>query len=182
MPRNNYNFNQIKMVFISLILGLSILSTTAQETNSSRKDRRANRKEKRMEEVKQWITERSFLFEATHAQPSGGGSLSLTHTYGVELKGDTLISYLPFFGVAYQVDFGNRNSPMDFTQPIQRIETEESKDGYLIKLEVKNNMDNLSYTWHISSQGFATLHVTSTSRRAISYTGQIDTYKEEFQP
>jgi hypothetical protein len=158
---------------ISFLLVLSVMCLNAQETAKSRRERRAEQQEKRMDEVKEMIRTKSFVFEATHAMPLGGGSIHLNHTFDVEVNGDTLVSYLPFFGVAYRVDYGSRNSALDFALPVQSYEMEETDNEYLIKIEVKNRMDILNYTFFISNLGYATLNVTSTSRQAISYYGRI---------
>jgi hypothetical protein len=163
-----------KCIIINTLMLSTLLCLQAQEPAKSRRERRAERQEKRMNEVKEMIHGRSFIFEATHAMPLGGGSIHLNHSFDVELNGDTLTSYLPFFGVAYRVEYGSRSAGLDFTQPVQSYEMEEKDDGYLIKLEVKNKMDLLNYTFFISHLGFATLNVTSTNRQAISYYGRIE--------
>ena len=168
-----------RKIMISFLLVLSVLCLKAQEPVKSRRERRAERQEKRIEEVKEMIRAKSFIFEAIHAMPIGGGSIHLNHTFDVEVNKDTLASYLPFFGVAYRVDYGSRNSALDFSQPVQSYEMKNTDDGYLIKIEVKNKMDILNFTFFISKLGYATLNVTSTSRQAISYYGRIDAAGKE---
>ena len=41
------------------------------------------------------------------------------------------------------------------------------------------DMDNISFTFHISGLGYATLNVISTNRQAISYYGRIETIEED---
>ncbi len=166
-------------IIISILLVLFVIPAIAQEPVKSRKERRAERQEKRMEAVKEMINGKSFIFEATHAMPLGGGSIHLNHSYDVEIKGDTLTSYLPFYGVAYRAEYGSLRSALDFVQPVQSYEMEYKNEQYLIKTEVKNKMDLLHYTFFISDLGYATLNVTSTSRQAISYYGRIDARSEE---
>jgi hypothetical protein len=76
--------------------------------------------------------------------------------------------------VAYHVEYGGRNSAFDFSLPIENYEMHEEEKGYRINLEVKNKMDYITYSFHISELGYSTLNVTSTSRQAISYYGRIE--------
>ncbi len=166
----------ISIVFLTLFtLGF----VNAQEPQKSRKERRAERQEKRMEEVQKMLDEKKFKFDATHAMPMGGGSIHLNYSYDVELTGDTVSSYLPFYGVAYRLDYGGRDSGFDFTLPVKNYEYEKEEDGYLIQFEVKKDMDNISFTFHISELGYATLNVISTNRQAISYYGRLETINKD---
>jgi hypothetical protein len=86
---------------------------------------------------------------------------------------------LPFYGVAYHVEYGGRNSAFDFSLPLEKYEMEEDEKGYRISLEVKNKMDYITYSFQISELGYSTLNVTSTNRQAISYYGRIEKPEQE---
>ncbi|SHE47095.1 protein of unknown function [Mariniphaga anaerophila] len=157
--------------FLMLLFSADIM---AQEPAKSRRERREDRQEKRIAEVKNLIENQAFVFVPTHAMPLGGGSIQLSHSFEAEVNADSLISYLPFYGVAYHVEYGGRNSAFDFSLPLKNYEKEKDDDGYLIKMEVKRNMDYITYTLRVSELGYATLNVTSTNRQAISYYGRIE--------
>jgi|SRR5690606_30475884 hypothetical protein len=166
-------------ILITLFIALILPDLSAQEPDRSRKERRAERQEKRKEEVKRMIQDQSFVFIPTHAMPLGGGSIQLSYTFEAEVKGDSVFSYLPFYGVAYHVEYGSRNSPFDFSLPIENYEVEEDDKGYRITLEVKNKMDFITYSLFVSEMGYSTLNATSTNRQAISYYGRIEKPEEE---
>jgi len=170
----------MKRIFLfTLFMTLILPDLFAQEPVKNRKERREQRQEKRMEEVKNLIENKTFVFIPTHAMPLGGGSIQLSYTFEAEVKGDSIFSYLPFYGVAYHVDYGSRNSAFDFSLPIEKYEMEEDGNAYRINLEVKNKMDYITYSMHVSEMGYATLNVTSTNRQAISYYGRIEKPDEE---
>jgi hypothetical protein len=146
----------------------------AQEPAKSRRDRRTERQEQRKNEVKNMILDKSFVFIPTHAMPLGGGSIQLSYTFEAEIKGDSIFSYLPFYGVAYHVEYGGRNSAFNFSLPIENYEMDEDEKGYRINLEVKNKMDYITYSFQVSELGYSTLNVTSTNRQAISYYGRME--------
>lgn len=161
------------IIFTGIFLLAFIITATAQEEQKSRKERREEKQEQKRIEIKNLLENRTFVFEPTHAMPLGGGSIFLSYSFDAEIKGDTLMSYLPFYGVAYRVEYGARNSAFDFTQPIEEFNLEEISNGYRVNLEVKNKMDYLTYNFQISELGYATLNITSTNRQAISFYGQI---------
>ncbi len=165
------------LLFINILLVLFVVSSSAQ-TSKSRKESRTEKQEQKKEDIKNLLENRTFVFTPTHAMPLGGGSIYLNHSFDAEVKGDTLISYLPFFGVAYRVDYGGRDGAFDFTQPLEKFELQEDNKGYRINLEVKNKMDYLTYNFQISELGYATLSITSTNRQAISYYGHIEAPQE----
>jgi hypothetical protein len=167
------------IIFTLLFIFTYSLFASAQQQQKTRKELRAERQEQRMEEVRTVLEEKKFIFRPTHAMPLGGGSIFLSHSFDVEVKDDTLISYLPFYGVAYRTEYGARKSAFDFTQPLENFEIETTSQGYQVNLEVRNKMDYLSYNFHISELGYATLNVTSTNRQAISYYGSIEAPEEK---
>lgn len=170
----------MKRIILTTFLLFSFLTYIgAQEPQKSRKERRAEKQEKRMEEVKNLLKSKEFKFNATHALPMGGGSIYLNYSYDVEVKGDTVSSYLPFYGVAYRLDYGGRNAAFNFTEPAEEYTFEKEDNGYMVEFEIDKGMDNLSYSFHISELGYATLNVISTNRQAISYYGRIDSLEEE---
>lgn len=166
------------MFTVVLLLGF-VITANAQQEELSRKERRELKQEQKREEIKNLLDNRTFVFVPTHAMPLGGGSIYLNHSFDAEVKGDTLMSYLPFYGVAYRVEYGARNSAFDFTQPIEEFDLEKDNNGYRINLDVKNKMDYLSYSFQISELGSATLNITSTNRQAISFYGRIEAPEEE---
>lgn len=167
------------IIFTGIMLLGFIIQATAQEEQQSRRERREAKQEQKRIEIKNLLENRTFVFTPTHALPLGGGSIFLSHSFDAEIKGDTLMSYLPFYGVAYRAEYGARNSAFDFTQPIEEFNLEQDDKGYRVNLDVKNKMDYLTYSFQISDLGYATLNVTSTNRQAISFYGQITAPEEK---
>ena len=163
----------MKKLLIILILLIPLVSVNAQETKS-RKEKRAEKEMQKKEEIKKLIDDRSFIFNASHALPMGGSSINLNYYFNVKIDGDSIQSYLPFYGVAYTAEYGSRNSPLDFGTSIEDYSVEKDKNGYQIQFDVKNGNDYLNYTFRISELGFASLNVTSTNRQSISFTGKIE--------
>ena len=102
------------------------------------------------------------------------GSKNVTSNWSLEVKGDTLVSYLPYIGVAYEASFGS-NSGLNFTAPISNYEDEGFKKGKrMIRLKVKNEDDLLDYQLEVMDNGSTSIDVMSRKREGISYSGQMD--------
>ena len=147
----------MKNIIFTMILLFSFFTVNAQDSGKSRKERKAEKEAKKAEQIKNLLENETFVFNATHVIPMGGGSKYLNYDYDVEVKGDTINSYLPFYGIAYHVDYGSTNLAFDFEKPIEKYKMEKEKNGYLVELKHKNGMDHVNFTFHISELGYTTL-------------------------
>ena len=170
----------MKNIMIVGILLFAFMATQAQDTKKmSRKERKAAREAKLIEETKTALENKDFVFSATQMLPSGARSRSLTSTYDVRVKNDTIICYLPYMGTAHMASYGGNESPMDFTQPIEKYQFEKTKKGYEIKFSVNNKSDRLNFFFQIADNGSSSLSVNSTNRSSISYIGNIEKPEEK---
>ena len=162
---------------LSVLIVLFISGPVSAQENKSRKEIREERQAKRIEEVKKMIQDTSFVFSPSNAQPMTGGTIQLDFYFSARVKGDSIYSYLPFFGVAYHVEYGSRTSPLSFELPLHNYELTVEAEHYNIRFEVKNKNDHIRFNFQISKLGFASLAINSTHRQSISYYGRIE--KEE---
>lgn len=169
----------MKNILIVGLLIIAFVSTNAQETKKkSKKELKAEKKAKQVKETTALLENNAYIFSAKNANPIKGKPIHLDPSYSVKIENDTIVSYLPFYGRAYSVPYGGGGSGMDFTQPIESYSVEKSKKGYMVKLKVKNESDNLNYIFHISENGSTTLNVISVNRQSISYYGNIEKIEE----
>ncbi len=165
----------MKNILIVGILLFAISSLQAQDTKKlTRKEKKAVREAKQIEQTKTVLENKAYVFSATQAIPSGMRSVNLTSSFDARVENDTIFCYLPFYGRAYSAAYGSNQSPMDFTQPIEDYEFEKNKKGYLVKFSVNNKNDRLNFSFQIADTGSASLSVTSTNRQSISYYGNIE--------
>ena len=62
------------------------------------------REEQKAKEMKEMIENGRFTIEVDRALPMGGRTVHLTTPYSLEMRGDSAISYLPYFGRAYSLE------------------------------------------------------------------------------
>ncbi len=121
------------------------------------------------------VNNRSFTIELSYVIPRKLQPRFLTSDYSVRVQGDSITSFLPYFGVAYRADLNNHyRSPLDFEGLITDYNAEwKKKKKMCVKLKTKNNMDHISYSMDIFTNGTVTLDVIPTEREPITFTGRL---------
>jgi len=62
---------------------------------------RAQKKADNQAEVKKMIDNSEYVFRANFALPQGGQNRTLTSTYDMRVKKDSIIAFLPYFGTSH---------------------------------------------------------------------------------
>ena len=155
----------------SLCLLVFLLSVTSCTTLSSVE--RAERDAKVAQAVEKILSERCFTVNVSMMYPRRGKAVNVTSEFSLQVEGDTLVSYLPYYGRAYNVPYGGGKG-LNFTAPIQDYrEARGHKGNTLISFVVNNGEDILSYTLDIYSNGSASINVISRNRESISFSGYL---------
>lgn len=131
------------------------------------------KKAQREKEVKEWIDGKRFTIEVDRALPLRGRSVHLTSPYSLEVRGDSVLSYLPYFGRAYSLPYGGGNG-MRFEEPMTDYAVTYDKKGKTILLfDTKTDDDKYTFYIEIYPNGSATIQVTPVNRQSISYYGEL---------
>ena len=78
---------QIFMLLLALLVGIPLSAQSKQE-----------KKEQKKEAVKKLIASENYKIDVRTAMPMRGRSIPLTSPYSLEIRNDSVISYLPYFG------------------------------------------------------------------------------------
>jgi len=156
------------LTFIAfLLLGLA-------EHSKAQDVAKAERNQEKTVTIQHMLQSKRFVFEARSVSPVGGPTRQLLSSYDLTVKGDSIISFLPYFGRAYvapmtSADAGLRFTSTDFSYQA----TPRRKGGWHIKIKPDdvNNVQQLNLT--VFESGQASLQVTSNNRQAISFMGEI---------
>ena len=121
------------------------------------------------------VNNRSFTIELTYVIPRKLQPRFLTSDYSVRVHGDSITSFLPYFGVAYRADMNSRyRSPLDFEGLITDYSADwKKKKKMQVKMKTKNNMDYMTYSMDIFTNGTVTLDVIPTDREPITFNGRL---------
>ncbi len=147
----------------TLILLMSLYGLTnlrAQETNEST--------------LKTMLTTRSFVFKAQSAWPLQGTVIQLNPGFDMKMLGDSINTYLPYFGRAYSAGY-NSSGGINFTSTKFDFKLKEKlKGGWEISIKPSDAKDINLLLYSISTNGYATLQVLSNNRQAISFYGILE--------
>ena len=123
--------------------------------------------------VKSMIESKNFVFVAQSVMPMSGPVRQLTSEYDMKVTNNTLDTYLPYFGRAYQAPLDPTKGGIEFKSKDFTFDTKTKKKGWDIVIHPKDNRDVRELYLSVSRDGYATLEVTSNDRQAIRYTGYV---------
>ena len=127
------------------------------------------REEQKAKEIKEMIENGRFTIEVDRALPMGGRTVHLTTPYSLEMRGDSAISYLPYFGRAYSLPYGGGDG-MRFEESITDYQSTFDKKGTArIKFVARTKEDTFRFDVQVFSNGSAIISVTPTNRQNITY-------------
>lgn len=124
-------------------------------------------------QVEQALADRAYVIDINMMYPQRGRAVNVTGNYSLEIRNDSLISYLPFFGRAYNVPYGGGKG-LNFSAPLRRYAVTRAKaDMTRVMAEVENDEDSYVYQIEVFDNGNATIYLQSREREPISYNGKI---------
>ncbi len=160
----------MKAAILSVVTALLLTACGTQKLSVAEK---AARLEAQMQQVDSLVRGMRFGIEVNAAFPQRGNMVNLNYDYGIQIHGDTLRSYLPYYGRAYQVPYGGGKA-LDFSERIQRHTLTQGKKGeQQLQMWVENDEDVYVYTLKVYAGGNIDLTVESHQRDRIRFTGQL---------
>lgn len=126
------------------------------------------------QQVEQALAERHYTIAVDYMQPAVGPTRRLDYGYSLTVKGDTLNSYLPYFGRAYSVPYGGGKG-LNFVAPIVGYAERQMKPGLReIVIETDNKEDQLQYVLSVFENGSTSIMVYARQRERIGFTGNME--------
>ena len=105
------------------------------------------------------------------------GSRMVTPDFYLELRGDTLHSYLPYLGQARVSPMLSPSIGLNFEEPVLSYKESKPKSNKYtqIDIDVRTREDSYHYVIELYDSGEATIRVRSLNRDAISFDGTLVT-------
>jgi hypothetical protein len=161
----------MKKLSILLPVFFLTLGTVIQLPAQDSKEQKKALKEQRIADQ---INSRHFSFVPQTVMPSTGRSRIVTTEYELKISGDTLVSYLPYYGRGYMASIGSTDNPLDFrTTDFSLQLSDAKKGGWQLEISPKKAGDAYRMTLIISRDGYASLEVISNNHDPISFNGYI---------
>ena len=154
-------------LFFMAVLLLMACATTKQQ---------ADQREQKARQVAEAIQRRHLRVDVSSMNTLRYGSHNITSDFYLELRGDTLVSYLPFFGQAYHsAAYGSPTQGLNFTSAVEELTETHHKRG-MTRLEflVRSDEDRYQYRLEIFPNGQTYIHVHGLSRDPVSFYGMCE--------
>lgn len=134
-----------------------------------------NKKQEKENAIKELVESGNYKIDVTMANPQRGKSIMLTSPYSLEVRNDSVISQLPFYGRAYSIPYGGGDGLM-FKAPLEQYEVvyNTKKKRIEVKMKAKTSEDTFEYNFDIYYNGSSRINVNMQNRESISYSGEID--------
>lgn len=141
-----------------------------------------DRKVKKLQQEKEMtelVESGHFRFVANSAKSSLGYFNNLGSTYDLVFDSLRLKAYLPYYGRAYTVHYGDEGG-VKFDLNAEKIKKvlNERKKMFSITTEVSDSHDSYLIFLTVGTNGYADLQISFSNREMISYYGIIDKLKK----
>lgn len=157
------------LLILALLMGLPTLSAQSKR----------EKREQKKEAVKKLIVSENYKIDVNTALPMRGRSVPLTSLYSLEIRNDSVISYLPYYGRAYSIPYGGGNG-LRFKAPLKEYDMQMDRKGNsVITFTARNPEDKYDFRMKVYSNGSASIDVTMQNRQSISFHGEVDLTEKE---
>ena len=124
--------------------------------------------------VSEKIVNKDFVFVAQSLTSMGGKLRILTSEYDVKITADSVISYLPYFGIAQQAPTSSDEAGIIFTSTEFGYTYEAGKKkSWDVSIKFRDQKNTTQFSFIIYDDGNASLNVNSLLRDPISFRGYV---------
>ena len=151
--------------FLGIVLfcaGQSLFAQSKQE-----------RKEQKERVVREIVDSGRIKIDVDRAVPMAGRSVNLSCPNSLEIHGDSILSYLPYFGRAYSAPYGGGEGLTFKEVATEKEQTSEKKGSSEIKFRVKTKEDVYMFRVEVYPNGSVTINVTPVNKQAITFYGDV---------
>lgn len=164
----------MKRTIVLLVLLMPAIVLLAQDKTKSRKELRAEKNARIEAKVDSLIQSRDFKLIAQSAQPMGWQQIQLTSEYDLQVKGDSVEVYLPYFGRAYMADYNSSEGGIKMDTLLENYKQKKRKGNTNISFDANTKVDHYRFKLTITSTGYATIFVSCDKRQVINFSGVLD--------
>ncbi|MDR0988606.1 MAG: DUF4251 domain-containing protein [Prevotellaceae bacterium] len=127
------------------------------------------------ESIKAAIQSGNYTISVHQAIPITGDAIELTSPYSLRVRGDSVISYLPYYGRGYGVSFTGGNA-LNFRAKLDRSQVKLNSKGnrFTIELTTHTGEDEYTFMMRVFTNGSATITTTMRKRQAMRFYGVVD--------
>lgn len=157
---------------LSKVVLLLLLLTTVTATIASAQTKQ-EKAAAQAAAIKKLVDDQRYVFIAQTVLPQSGRTRQVTPDFDFTVTKDTIVSYLPYFGRAYNVTPSMEGGIKFESTDFEYTRTENKKGGWSILIKPKDVKEIQAVRINITESGYAYVQVQSNNRQPISYNGYI---------
>jgi hypothetical protein len=124
--------------------------------------------------VRSAIESRKFVFDAQTVLPNAARARQISgEGYEVRVSGDSLVSYLPYFGRVYSAPLNGEGGIKFTSTKFDYAVKNRKRGGWEIELQPNDITDVRKLVLTVFENGSATLRAMSNNRQPISFNGTV---------
>lgn len=159
----------MKNVIIVIIAALTLASCSTAD-----KVARDERRREKAGMVAESIESGRYRVGVRTAYPVRGGAVQVTGDYGLEVSGDSVTVYLPYFGRGYTLPYGGGKG-LNFKALTTEYDVRKMKRGRTrVEFSTRNDEDTYRFTVDVFDNGQVSIDVQPQQRSRISYSGELE--------
>ena len=163
-----------KLLFICFIVCTFVNCTTTYYTEDGRQISKDEHNALVAEQIQNALNDRHYVIDVLTAIPQRGRMMNLSSGFSVEIKGDSIISNLPYFGRAYNLPYGGGKG-LTFTELYRDYRVSHPKaDLTSIYINVDNKEDILDYKIDVYDDGESSIELITRNRDRMYYRGELN--------
>lgn len=161
-----------RLFFVTLCFTALAAIPLSAQTKAEKAEQTANA-------VKSAIESNDYIIEVNQAIPMSGRSINLTTPYSLTVRGDSVYSYLPYFGRAYSVPYGGGDG-LNFNATLTDYSVEPGrKESTEISFKTRTREDQYVYRIRVFPNGATSINVSGNNRQGITFSGELRTESPE---
>ena len=135
---------------------------------------RAEQRARMRQAVEEAVSNRHLHIDIRSMNTLRYGARTVTPDFFLELRGDTLRSYLPYLGQVHQAPVYSPSVGLSFDAPVLRLTQSRPKaNRSRIDIDVRNQEDTYHYVIDLYDNGEAYIRVNPLHRDPISFDGTL---------
>lgn len=159
----------------TLLLAVIALVLCACGTTFKSAEEKAAYEAKLVKQVNDKLHDRHFTIEVTYMKPLGSMPAREVNGFNLQLKGDTVVSYLPYYGRVSSGMFGfGGDTGLNFTSKVEKYAVTHPKaDLTRINFETRSKEDRYQYEVEVFTNGKASISVIGDGHQSINFDGEM---------
>lgn len=153
---------------------IAFVALTLASCSTADKVARDERRREKAGMVAESIESGRYRVGVRTAYPARGGAVQVTGYYGLEVSGDSVTVYLPYFGRGFTLPYGGGRG-LNFKAAMAEYKVRRVKrDRTRVDFLTGNDEDIYRFTVDIFDNGQVTVDVQPQQRSRISYGGELE--------